>query len=656
MKNNLYLRRLVVVTDQGDTAYDENFHNGINIICGDNSSGKSTITHFIFFALGGEFNDFVPEARECQVVFAEIQANDTIVTLKRYIEINEKTNNINSRIAMHFFWGDYEESQTPPPNKYWQKFQYNTTSDKRSFSNVLFELLGLPEVREENNITIHQVLRLLYIDQESPTSSLFLYEEFDKQAVREAVSDLLLGVYNQELYTLKLDLYSAEKELEEVKNEIRLTKRFFQDAFTLNREHLNSQIQNKEIEIKEINDEILEIRNNIKEVEYDSTKQLEFQILQEQTTGKRGDVVALQNQITTIKNEIIDSEYFIEALNDKYRALNNSVYTREFLGNLPLEYCPDCLNKLLIHNEENTCKLCKQVKSDDNFGVTQAKRMQLEIKFQIDESKKLLTFKNKELANLEAKLEKELAELNDLQKRVNSSVSDVRPFELEKLDSLNFHKGLAEGEIQQFRTMLEQASIYEKLLENKVMLDKNIATFKFKISTIQNNQRKIKQDTISKIQEEGVYLLNNDFDRQDDFKFAQPQNLHIDFSNNLVYLKSDIKKTNNQFQKFSASSNFYLKISARFALFLASLTQESMRFPRFIFADNMEDKGIEKERAQNLQNILIKRILELDPNNQHQLIYTTSYITDELRKSEYIVGDYYTKNNPSLKHIKLNIK
>lgn len=650
MKNNLYLRRLVVFTNQGEIAYDEKFHNGINIICGDNSSGKSTITHFIFFALGGEFNDFVPEARECQVVFAEIQANDTIVTLKRYIEISEKTNNINSRIAMHFFWGDYDESKNPPQNKYWQKFQYNTTPDKRSFSNVLFELLELPEVKEENNITIHQILRLLYIDQESPTSSLFLYEEFDKQAIREAVSDLLLGVYNQDLYTLKLELYHSEKQLEEIKNEIRLTKRFFQNAFALDKQHLKTQIENKEIEIKGLTEEISQIRNKVKEVQYDSTKQLEFQILQEQTTLKRNAVVELQNEITLIKNEIIDSDFFIDALNDKYRALNNSVFTREFLGNIPLDYCPECLNKLVHSEIENSCKLCKQ-SSDDSFGITQAKRMQLEIKFQIDESKKLLSFKNKKLKSLEAELEKEVSELNDLQIRVNNSITDVRPFELEKLDSLNFQKGLAEGEILQYRTMLKQAYIYDKLLEEKVILDKNIASYKFKIFTIQETQKKIKKDTILSIQTEGVYLLNNDFDRQREFTNAEPKDLIIDVSNNLVYLKTDNTEKFKQYQKFSASSNFYLKISARFALYLASLKQQSMRFPRFIFADNMEDKGIEKERAQNFQDILIKRVLELDPNQQNQLIYTTSYITDELLRSDFIVGEYYTKDNPSLKNI-----
>lgn len=649
MKNNLYLRRLVIYTNQGDVAYDEKFHNGINIICGDNSSGKSTITHFIFFALGGEFNDFVPEARECQVVFAEIQANDTIVTLKRYIEINEKTKNINSRIAMNVFWGNYEESQNPPPNKYWQKFQYNTILGKKSFSNILFELLGLPEVREENNITIHQVLRLLYIDQESPTSSLFLYEEFDKQSVREAVSDLLLGVYNQDLYTLKLDLYNAEKKLEEVKNEIRLTKRFFQNAFALDKKHLKTQIVNKESEIRNLNEEISQIRNNVKEVEYDSTKQLEFQILQEQTAEKRALVIVLQNKIALIKNEIIDSEFFVEALNDKYRALNNSVHTREFLGNIPLDYCPECLSKL-VHSEENSCKLCKQ-SSDDSYGITQAKRMQLEIKFQIDESKKLLQVKGSQLKSLEVTLEKEDLELNNLQIRVNSSITDIRPFELEKLDTLNFQKGLAEGEILQFRTMLEQASVYERLVEEKNRLDKLIASYKFKITTIQKRQKKLKQETILNIQTEGVYLLNNDFDRQREFTNAEPKDLIIDFSNNLVYLKTDNTEKFKQYQKFSASSNFYLKISARFALFLASLTQQNMRFPRFIFADNMEDKGIEKERAQNFQNILIKRVLELDSNQKNQLIYTTSYITKELLQSDYIVGEYYTKENPSLKYV-----
>jgi VIT1/CCC1 family predicted Fe2+/Mn2+ transporter len=55
MHNSLFLNRLVILTQEGRIAYDEKFHRGVNIIRGDNSSGKSTISHFIFYVLGGAF-------------------------------------------------------------------------------------------------------------------------------------------------------------------------------------------------------------------------------------------------------------------------------------------------------------------------------------------------------------------------------------------------------------------------------------------------------------------------------------------------------------------------------------------------------------------------------------------------------------------------
>lgn len=647
IQNNLSLRRLVIYTNEGTIAYDEKFHKGVNIICGDNSSGKSTITHFIFFVLGGEFNDFVPEARKCDVVYAEIEINKTIFTIKRYVQIGEKSKKINSRIGIHFYWGNFEESNSPPPNKYWVKYEYNTTIKKKSFSNVFFELLNLPEVKEENNITMHQILRLLYIDQESPTSSLFYYDDFDKQNKREAVADLLLGIYSQELYDYKLELYDKKKELEDVKSEINVTKKFFPNKFLLNSEHLNSLIKTKEEEIKRIGEEILKLRKDVNNVKFDKKSKRQYQKLQEKVIEKRNEVVDLKNEFDFLDDEIIDSEYFIETLENKYNAIDKSIKTRKFLGNIPIEYCPGCLNKLKEVLDESSCKLCKQ-NTDDKFGITQAKRMKLEIKFQKDESSKLLKLKNTRLSELKISLKLSEKELNSLEIRLNNSINDVKPFELEQIDSLNFKKGLSEGEIMQFRTLLEQAEKYQELIDSREEIKKRISTLDGFISTIKRNQLKTKKVVIDKIQKEGVYLLNNDFERQREFSTAKPKDFIVDFSNNLVYLKSKDIETFKSYQKFSASSNFYLKISARFAVFLASLKDNQMRFPRFIFADNMEDKGIEEKRAQNLQKILIERVKEID-NKDSQLIYTTSYLSEKLRKSKYIVGEYHTKANPSLK-------
>ena len=551
---------------------------------------------------------------------------------------------------MHLFLGDFEESQNPPSNKYWQKYPYNTSLNKKSFSNVLFELLDIPEVKEENNISIHQILRLLYIDQESPTGSLFYYEQFDSQSTREAVADLLLGVYNQDLYTHKSDLQNSEKRLEELKREIKVTEKFFPDALYLNKVHIETQIDNNKKQISEINNKIIEIRRGVQVVEFDNKKQLEFQKLQQETIQERENLIKLQNEITVLQNEIVDSEYFIEVLKNKYRALENSIKTREFLGGIPIDYCPECLSKLESVIEENRCKLCKQ-EIDDSFGITQAKRMQLEIKFQIEESEKLLDLKNERLKKIQILLQNKKEVVENLQIRVNNSIVNVRPFELEELDSLNYQKGIIDGKIIQLQTILEQASKYETLTNEKRLLEEKTNILKSIISDIVRRQEENKKEILSVIQEEGVLLLNNDLERQKEFSVAEPRDLVISFSNNIVYLKTDNSERYKQYQKFSASSNFYLKVAARFAIFLASLRVLNMHFPRFIFADNMEDKGIELERAQNLQRILIKRVNELDKGQNSQIIYTTSYITEELKQSKYVVGQYYTKDNRSLKNI-----
>ena len=52
-KPNLQLRKLRVMRGT-IAAYSADFHEGVNIIRGQNASGKSTVVDFIFYVLGGE--------------------------------------------------------------------------------------------------------------------------------------------------------------------------------------------------------------------------------------------------------------------------------------------------------------------------------------------------------------------------------------------------------------------------------------------------------------------------------------------------------------------------------------------------------------------------------------------------------------------------
>lgn len=73
---------------------------------------------------------------------------------------------------------------------------------------------------------------------------------------------------------------------------------------------------------------------------------------------------------------------------------------------------------------------------------------------------------------------------------------------------------------------------------------------------------------------------------------------------------------------------------------------------------------MEENRSRNFQNILVRRLKELEAKKHtpetcnlkpetigYQVIFATSNIANELNKPEYTVGDYYSQANKSLKNV-----
>ena len=162
---------------------------------------------------------------------------------------------------MQIFWGNLTEALSGICESHY--FGYKTTDKTKSFSNVLFEILGLPIVVGDNNITMHQLLRLMYVDQESPTGSLFMFETFDNQITRETVAELLMGVYDAELYDAKLTLRDLQKSLSETNADIKTVKEFLPRAEESSSAFLLSMINAKENEMQQLSDLIQKRRSGL---------------------------------------------------------------------------------------------------------------------------------------------------------------------------------------------------------------------------------------------------------------------------------------------------------------------------------------------------------------------------------------------------------
>ncbi len=180
------------------------FHNGLNVIHGSNGSGKTSVIQLLAYVLGATVYNWKEEAGSCDYVIAEIYANESTITIGR--EIKE------SSASMNFFFGDYSES-LKNGKAGWFNYPYSISPSRESFSQKLFEILNIPEAKSDgiNNLTMHQILRLIYNNQSSPATSIFNDEPFDSAIKREFVSNYLLGLYDDNLYSNKLELIKKIK-------------------------------------------------------------------------------------------------------------------------------------------------------------------------------------------------------------------------------------------------------------------------------------------------------------------------------------------------------------------------------------------------------------------------------------------------------------
>jgi hypothetical protein len=628
----LKLNRLTIHTKSGKIAYDQNFHEGVNIIRGHNSAGKSTIGNFIFYVLGGDFKKWTTAAAYCSDVYAEVFINSEPITIKR--TVSESGNQ-----PMSIFWGTYDEA-IKSASEGWQIFPYRRTETKKSFSNALLLALGFPELRGDvdSNITMHQVLRMLYVDQKSLTLDLLMTENFDSSITRKTIADLLFGVYDDSLYSDKLSLRESEKDFDIKKKQFEGIEQIFKASDNeTNVGTINALIEENNSQIKSI-DEYLDKLT----IEQDETskksdeEELKVVTIKTNLLGSRNSLSLLQSEINKFEFELLDSQDFIRSLEKRALALSDSLLTRETFVDLKMHHCPNCLSPLVSAEDENHCELCKQQLPEDK-GSSQIKRMQQEIDNQIRESKKLYLENEHKLLGLKSSYPTLEQKVRAFQRELDEALSSVKTVRNQEFDELLIKKG-------ELRSKNDYLIKQLRALEQIDVLRKELAGLKIKIDSLKSNiyskeaeQRNRLQNAFQVIQSLTLRLLHSDLGRQ--AEFSTGKKVELDFEKNTFSLDGE--------NNFSESSNVYLKNSVRFAIFFASLQKDFFRLPRFILCDNIEDKGMQPDRSQSFQNEIVK--LSSESEVRHQIIITTSMISPDLDNTELCVGDFYTETNKTLK-------
>lgn len=202
--NRLHVKRRSLVT------FDEVFHSGVNVLFGRNGSGKTSVIQLLMYGLGYEIPNWKDEAGLCDNIYVGLTINGSPLTIRR-------KNNGADKQPMDFCFADMDTALRSPLTS-WFNYPYAIGS-KPSFSQKMFEILDIPEAKADannNNVTLHQIYRLIYADQSNTSSAIFNNEPFDSAFKRESVGKYLLGLYDNELYEAKINLIEEEKKLQKI--------------------------------------------------------------------------------------------------------------------------------------------------------------------------------------------------------------------------------------------------------------------------------------------------------------------------------------------------------------------------------------------------------------------------------------------------------
>jgi len=607
------------------------FHLGVNIIRGSNSSGKSTIADFIFYVLGGDFVQWKPEAQRCDAVIAEVLINGEPVTLRRYVS-DEKFQ------PMELFWGDYTSANSSIVEG-WLRLPYSRSSGKESFSQVLFRALGFPEVTgdKDSNITMHQILRLLAVDQLSRVHSLMRDEQFDSPLTRRTVGDVVLGLFDDSLYSNQIKLRELKKNLAAATGEYSsLSAAFANSKIGSDLNDLIKLETDTNLRLVKLSEAIISGIDNAQEVS--ASHSLEARTIGDHLVAKQRVRQSIFTQLEKERLEIVDSEAFIKSLEGRLSALDESALTEAELGRILLHTCPECFQTIDRPNVEGSCKLCGQHVADTGRHE-RINRMRHELSTQIKESKSFFEERQKDLLTTVGMMETVDIEIAGLQRNYSVVTETVRSDRDRHLDEMFSMKGGLEQELRMIAFQRQLAQQLEDSAKRVKLLKVQITSLEFDVKRALERQNDRKLEATQVIDRIARYFLHKDLPREDAFKIANE--VVADFDRNICEVDGRVN--------FSASSITYLRSAVNFAIFLASLELPFFRYPRFIVNDNIEDKGMEEARSQNFQRLIVE--MSQKSLVSHQIIITTSMIAPEFDGTELCVGDKYHDTHKTLRFL-----
>jgi len=480
---------------------------------------------------------------------------------------------------------------------------------------------------------MHQVLRLVYVDQKTQYDKLFRDDNFDAFVTRNAVGDLLVGTYDAELYMLQLKRREIKNAIVQLTSELKGIGTILKDADdTLTVAMLRETMESVRSEREEIL-ERLRARDSMTNEEVVGSLAAQVNSVAAALVQAKQEVAELTRDLERVDFDLADSDNFLDALRLRLDALGDSERTRTLLGSASFSFCPACLTPV-DEELEGACGLCRQPIADR--GGSNLLRLRNELSMQIRESQRLQEERKDQRARLLNRLPEATLFRDQRQRELDElTAGSTSSAEVERA-ALHRRAGYLDREIENLARKIRLANAVEELQSEKAEKVALYDRLEDDIANRRQAQQRHRDTATTRISQLTTALLNRDLPRE--IAFERAETVAFDFGRDALTVGGRAN--------FAASSMVYLKNAFHIALLQASLELDFFRYPRFALIDNVEDKGMEPARSHNFQSLVvsISEAVEVE----HQIIMTTSMLNPELDSETWVIGPQYTHESRTL--------
>ncbi|WP_053217775.1 hypothetical protein [Virgibacillus senegalensis] len=630
--------KIIKLLYEGDNYYFESpkFDDGINIIEGENGSGKSTFSNLINFSLGNYVKEF--DSRESKVhkeivndtnnyVMAVIGINKDIYKLKRFFNDNKIFVEENGEIQDYLI--------------------HRQQSAVRIFSDWLLDKLGIPIVEfyqgtAKSKLNFEDLFRLIYYDQKTTPEKIYKDSRNDRNFIsdsefmRKVIFQMLMGYEFSEYYMLIGEINKLVKEKNSIQNKedgfLEVAQEFgIKNLKEDNLEDLTQEIHSCTLQLKRLEkyeEELLSIQKNPKQ-SVNKIRQLRKKLVDIEL-----EIDSTYNKINSLYKEIKNIKSIKENTILEVTQIKKIILTHEELNLFTPDTCPYCLNK--VERIEGHCICGKEVEeneyekffysSDEYLSILKSRQKSIET---LDLA---IQSCNDELLNHEENLNKLKEHKKSTQRLINEGKEDIeRNTNVAEIKDTQQKKYYLKERINSLEQNFKVKKNYEKIakeLESKANL--------------------IKEKRESLKLKEG--LANKQINNQVSEFSAIYEKLLIDIKADIT--KAKIDKDNympviNDGEYKEASVGVPIRLMYFLTLLKMSVKDKNLPFPRFLLIDTPENLGIDKD---NLEKSISKLLSgkELNEKSKYQVILTTGIKKYPEKFSKFRKGRSLDVNNKLL--------